>query len=178
MSQGLRGGRMGKLFAGLGALLCASVVGCTDVDKPKFGTNTKQPGPGLPGTARLSGQPGSGGLTNSPYGMNNSLQPTSGMGSTGRSAGGVYGAGNTNFGTGANTNSIVPSVGPPNNYQPIGNGHLAGEGLGTGSSTGAGARYQTPPSLSDVGQPPPYPGSNGAPVLPPPGGQGPLMPNR
>ena len=51
MSQGLRGGRMGKLFAGLGALLCASVVGCTDVDKPKFGTNTKQPGPGLPGTA-------------------------------------------------------------------------------------------------------------------------------
>ena len=42
---------MGKLFAGLGALLCASVVGCTDVDKPKFGTNTKQPGPGLPGTA-------------------------------------------------------------------------------------------------------------------------------
>jgi hypothetical protein len=178
MSQGLRGGRINKLFAGLGALLCATVVGCTDVDKPKLGTNTKQPGPGLPGTARLPGQPGSGMGTNNQYGMNGSLQPTGGMGSSGRSPVGGYGAtGGTNFGTGSNTNSFVPSVGPNNNYQPIGANPPAGAGLGAGSSGGAGAGYaSSPPTLSDLG-PPSYPGGSGAPISPP-GGQAPLYPNR
>jgi len=174
MSQGLRGGRMGQLFAGLGALLCASVVGCTDVDKPKFGTNTKQPGPGLPGTARLSGQPGSGLSTNGQYGMSNGLQPTGGLGTSGRSTGGGYGAGGTNFGTGTNTNSFVPSVGPNNNYQPLGN-PPAGSGLGASSSSG-GTSYGSEPMLKDLG-PPSYPGSNGMPVSPP-SGSGPLYPNR
>ena len=64
--------------------------------------------------------------------MTGGLQQTGGMGSTGRGAVGGYGGSNgTNFGTGPNTNSFVPSVGPSNNnYQPIGAGQPAGAGLG------------------------------------------------
>ena len=176
MSQGPRGGWVRRLFAGLGMMLVVTVMGCTDIDKPKMGTNTKQPGPGLPGTARLPGQPGVGGVSGQ-SGLGGTMQPMGNTGTpVGRSGATGYSTGaNTNFGTGTTGNSIVPSVGPYNNYQPTGTGPVspAGSGLGAGSPAGAGTGYATPPGLSDLGPYAPAPPDGRGPVMPPAGGQTP-----
>src|SRR5262245_36046751 len=107
MAQGPRGGLVRAAFAGLGAVLCAGVLGCMNTDKAPVpnkygtsinGTNNKAVTPGLQGAKSLPGQPGSGGvgLNNQPGGGN----PAAGMGSGLQPAGG-FGSGGMGSGTGA-----------------------------------------------------------------------------
>jgi hypothetical protein len=109
------------VFTGLGVLVCTGLVGCWSADKdkdpypPKYGTNNKQVGPGLQGTTRLPGQPGSGGvgLGGQP---NNTFQPagfnTTGgrsMGMNGGAAG--FGSANPGVGMGSGAGGLVPAMG-------------------------------------------------------------------
>ena len=119
MTQGTRGGWARRMIVGFGAALCVTVVGCNEIDKPKLGGTTKQPGPGLPGTPQLSGQPGTGNVRTGQPGAG--MQPM-GVGTpVGRNPGmGSPAGGNTNFGAGSGGNSFTPAVGPANNdYPPI-----------------------------------------------------------
>jgi hypothetical protein len=170
MSQGKRGGRARKLIVAVGAALCVTIIGCNEIDKPKLGS-TKQPGPGLPGTPTLSGQPGTGAVrTGQPA---TGLQPLGGTASpVGRNTTGGYPAsGNTTFGSGSGGNSMVPSVSPSNNdFRPNSNAPISpAAGMGaaapSGSFGGASAPLLDTPGLT----PPASPGAvNG--VVTPPGG--------
>ena len=122
MSQGPRGGWARKLVVGVGAALCVTLVGCNEIDKPRLGSSTKQPGPGLPGTPTLSGQPGTGNVRTGQPGAG--IQPIGAAGTpVGRGHGmGSPAGGNTNFGTNPGGNAFVPAVGPSNpDYQPYAN---------------------------------------------------------
>jgi hypothetical protein len=160
---------------GLGAALCVTVVGCNEIDKPKLGGTTKQPGPGLPGTPTLSGQPGSGNVRGGQPGMG--TQPLGGVGTpVGRSpAGSLPVGGNTNFaaGSGSGGNAFVPSVSPSNlDPAPVSPAAGMGTGAATGSFGGAAAPSLDAPGLT----PPASPGAAGAAVLPP--GYGPVAPTQ
>jgi len=154
------------------AALCVAIIGCNEIDKPKMGGTTKQPGPGLPGTPTLSGQSGTGAARTG-------LQPLGGAATpVGRGAtGGLPAGGNTNFGM--NGNVGVPPVRPSSNdYPPINNAPIspaAGMGSNTpsGSSGGAAAPLlEAPPELT----PPASPGALGGVVTPPGGPVAPTYP--
>ena len=178
MSQG-RGGWVRTVIGGIAVVLCAGAIGCTDVDKPKdkLGLNSKQPGPGLPGTPRLQGTPGSGlGTAGQPgafNNMSNGVQPggvgtPAGRGGSafGTPAGSNIGSGSgSNFGAGSPNGSMIPPVGP------AGSGGYAAPagGYGSGSANGGygGATSPPAPNLTDVPVPPSPPGSGFGPVSPP-----------
>jgi hypothetical protein len=157
-------------MAALSTTLGVAFIGCTEIDKPKdwkLGNNTKQPGPGLPGTPRLQGQPNSG--VNQPGG--NAVQPASAFGSTfNRNPSGTnLGAGNSVGGSSIGSNPYVPPVGPQgsantNNY------NYSSSTRGTSSSVPGGPSSPQYGDLSIV--PPPPPGSSGSTVSPP----GPMYP--
>jgi hypothetical protein len=170
MSQGKRGGWVRKFFAGLGVVVCVSVLGCNDLDKPKQVTGTKQPGTGLPGLPSLPGQRGSGVPAPGQSGATGGVQP---MGSFGAAASrapasGSSPTGNSSFGTGANGNQLIPPVTPNTNYPSVGNGPVSpATGLGAASSNGVGTSALQP-ALADPGlYPPASPDSRGGPVTPP-----------
>ena len=172
MSQGTRGGWAHRIAISLGAALCVTVVGCTELDKPRFGKSTKQPGPGLPGTPTLQGQPGTGNVrTGQP---NLGTQPMGAAGTpVSRSPATAYPTGgNSGFGAAANSNTLLPNVGPANNdYTPIAPAAGMGNGAPSGSFGGAAAPPLDAPGLT----PPAAPGAVGG-VAPPPGG-GPIAPS-
>jgi hypothetical protein len=176
MSQETRGGWARKVVAALGAALCLTVIGCTEIDKPRFGKSTKQPGPGLPGTPTLSGQPSSGNVR--PGQPATGAQPMGATGTpVGRAPAGAYSTGgNSGFGSGASGASYVPNVGPSNNdYAPISNAPIspaAGMGAGTpsGSFGGAAVPSLDAPELT----PPAAPGAAAGVVTPP--GNAPIAP--
>jgi hypothetical protein len=173
MSQGTRGGLIRTLLAGLGVAVCVSLVGCTELDKPKDKVGAEQPGPGLPGTARLPGQPNSGvgtGQPNAFAGMGNQNSAT-GL-NAGRSPSTLQPAGATNFGT--NTNTFVPSVAPNDRYPPINPSSAPPSSGSFGPASSAGAPYSVQPlGPPDVITPPAAPGASGGVVLPP---SGPMAP--
>ena len=148
MSQGPRGGWARKLAIGIGAALCVTVVGCNEIDKPRLGGAAKQPGPGLPGTPTLSGQPGTSNARTGQPGMG--AQPLGGAGTpVSRSPSGAYSpTGNTNFGASTGGTNFVPGVGPANNdYQPISNTPISpASGMGAGAA--GGSFGGAPPSLA------------------------------
>jgi hypothetical protein len=176
MSQGTRGGWARKVIVGLGATMCLTLIGCTEIDKPRFGKSTKQPGPGLPGTPTL--QPGTGNVR--------SGQPTVGaqpMGATGTPAGrnpaGAYPTGgNSGFGTGGSGNSYVPNVGPSNNdYTPISNSNTPlspAAGMGAGAPSGSFGGAAVPSLDAPELTPPAAPGAAAGVVTPP--GNAPIAP--
>lgn len=180
MSQGPRGGWVRGLLAGLGGLLCVGLVGCTEIDKPKLGTNAKQPKAGLPGTPLLPGQPATGtaGTRQPVTGTGMGFQPQTGT-PAGRTTGTGMPAGSSTFGTGAGGSSIVPPVTPPNNtFQPAGAAApmSPAQGMGSGNPGGLPAGYATQPALADPGlYPPAAPDNLGGPVSPP---GGPVAPAR
>jgi hypothetical protein len=166
MSQGPRGGWARKLIVGVGAALVVSVVGCNEIDKPRLGA-TKQPGPGLPGTPTLSGQPGSGNVRTGQPGA----RPIGSAGMpVGRdTTGGLPAGGNSTFGTSGNVG--VPSVNPTNpDYVPISSAPLSpAAGMGAGAPVGSFGGAQ-PPSLDAPGlTPPASPGAASGAVTPPGG---------
>ena len=159
MSHGTRGGLVHTLFAGLGMVVCVSVIGCTDIDKPKDKVGTKQPGPGLPGLPRLQGQPGSG-LGATGTGQPGALSGGNGlatpMGVTGSPVGrspssGSAVGGSTNFGTGTGNNQYIPPVGPNPNYPPVSAGSVSPSSGSFGPAAGAGAGYTNTQPLGDPG---------------------------
>ena len=177
MSQGTRGGWARKVVVGLGAAMCLTLIGCTEIDKPKFGKSTKQPGPGLPGTPTLLGQPSSGNVRTGLPGTG--VQPgTSGMPVSRTPAGAHPTGGNAALGTGVSGTSYVPNVGPTNtDYVPISNSNTplspaAGMGAGTpsGSFGGAAVPSLDAPELT----PPAAPGAAAGIVTPP--GNAPIAP--
>jgi hypothetical protein len=171
MSQGTRGGWIWKLFVGVGVVVCVSLVGCNEVDKPKM--LTKQPGAGLPGTPRLPGQPGSG-----VSGGNVNTQPLGGIGApVGRTTNTMVPAGNSGFGAAGNGNTFVPAVGPNQNYQPIGAASVSpAAGMGAGASSGSFGG-SPPPNLDAPGlSAPAAPGAANVDVVPP--SSGPISPIR
>ena len=192
MSQGPRGGWVRAVFAGVGVMFCAGLVGCTGLDKPKDkqATNTKQPGAGLPGTPRLPGAPGTGvaGAAGTGAGMGG-LQPIGGtnyntVGTGGRTPGGtgfsttggpgMPAVSGTSYPTGpAGGSSVAPPVGPAGAGAGA-SGTWGGSAAG-GASSGSG--FSPPnPQLTDFPVPPSAPdaGSRGGPVVPP----GPVSPYR
>ncbi len=178
MSQGPRRGWVRAVFTGIAAVLCAGAIGCTDLDKPKdtkLGANAKQPGPGLPGTARLPGAAGSGvgaagmGQPSQFQGIGNGAQPIGGVnraaGGSGFAAPGGTGAG-MQPGAGSNQYGTVPSAGPIGAGVPT---YSAGPNAYAPPAGGAPAYALQP--LGDPGlAPPPAPGGVGGPVAPPVGG--------
>ena len=175
MSQGPRRGWVRAVFTGIAAVLCAGAIGCTDLDKPKdtkLGANAKQPGPGLPGTARLPGAAGAGvnatglGQSNQFQGMGNVGQPT------GRAAGGSGFAAPGGTGTGmqpasgSNPYSTIPSAGPIGAGVPT---YSTGPSAYAAPPAGGAPPYAVQP-LGDPGLAPPTPpGGVGGPVAPPGG---------
>jgi hypothetical protein len=176
MSQGTRGGWARRMVAVLGAALCLTVIGCTEIDKPRFGKSTKQPGPGLPGTPTLTGQPGSGNVRTGQPGTG--TQPMGATGTpVGRTPGGAYPTGgNTGFGSGASGNTFVPNVGPANNdYTPISSAApiSPATGMGAGAPSGSFGGAAAPPLDAPGLTPPAAPGAVGG-VTPP--GSAPIAP--
>lgn len=174
MSQGPQGGWARKLVIGIGAALCVTVVGCNEIDKPRLGGAAKQPGPGLPGTPTLSGQPGTGNMRT---GQPGTIGQPMGATGAGRSPAGAYSpTGNTNFGTGTSGTNFVPGVGPANNdYQPISNTPVS-PATGMGAGAAGGSFGGAPPSLATPElYAPAAPDAKGGAVTPPGGPVAPIQ---
>lgn len=199
MTQGPRGGWVRVVFAGVGAVFCFGVIGCLGTDKPKdmskLPTNTKQPGPGLPGTPMLPGSQGMGAgntkfgqqpLNQYQYGPSQtgtssglgsgSIQPTSGFGSLPPT--GQYNRQPTNAaGTGLGAGGIAPSVAPVGSSYQQGMGSGGSPSPNWGSPTGGAAadpyrRSDTPQvPLTDI-YPPAPPGGGAGGIAP----AGPIAP--
>lgn len=194
MPQGRRGGWARIVFAGVGALACAGFVGCLNNDKSKDSirpaNNTKQPGPGLPGTPMLPGMPGTGigtpktgQLPTNQFGTSGTgtvsgvgtgttgFQQPGGFAAPAGNRTGVSPAVNTGFGSGAPGGSLAPSVQPSVGYQPApssGAGGTPAPNWGSGTTTGTGTvadPYRRPdpgvPPLTDL-YPPAPPGGSGS----------------
>jgi hypothetical protein len=168
MLQGTRGGW--NLLMGVGVVVCVSLVGCNEVDKPKM--LTKQPGAGLPGTPRLPGQPGTG-----VSGGNVNTQPLGALGTpAGRTPNTMVPAGNTGFGSAVSGNNFVPAVNPNPNYPPIGSPISPAAGMGAGAPSGSFGGAPAPNLDAPGLAPPASPGAAGVDVVAPT--SGPVSPVR